>query len=85
MTTNISRRPLAKGAAWSSPVVLASAASPAYAASPSQLGIQDGLFVSTRYNGGYVGYQGSNNTGTINPTSPSVYLAANPKPESDIN
>lgn len=42
---------------------MATAAVPAYAASFAQrYGIQYGLFVSTQNNGGYVGYQGSNNT-----------------------
>ncbi|WP_239478534.1 hypothetical protein [Rothia sp. ZJ1223] len=35
MTQNISRRSLAKGAAWAAPVVVASSAVPAYAASPN--------------------------------------------------
>lgn len=86
MTTAISRRTLAKGAAWSAPVVVAAAAVPAYAASFEQrYGIQYGLFVSTQNNGGFVGYQGSNNTGTILPATPDAYFAASPKPESDIN
>lgn len=44
-------------------VVVATAAVPACVASFAQrYGIQYGLFVSTQNNGGYVGYQGSNNT-----------------------
>lgn len=85
MTTTVSRRAVAKGAAWGAPIVLASATIPAYAASQNKLGIQYGVYVSTQYNGGYVGYASSNNTGTINATSPDAYFASNPTPESDIN
>ncbi|WP_237210151.1 amino acid oxidase [Rothia nasimurium] len=88
MTTAISRRTLAKGAAWSAPVVVAAAAVPAYAASPT-LKIDYGLFVTTSYNedGGrsLLGYNETSGTGATNPTSPSAYFAASPRPESDLN
>ena len=85
MTTTVSRRAVAKGAAWGAPIVLASSTIPAYAASQNKLGIQYGVYVSDQYNGGYVGYASSNNTGTTRPTSPTAYFASNPRPESDIN
>lgn len=72
MTTAISRRTLAKGAAWSAPVVVASAAIPAYAAStPRETSqpIDYGIFVTaTAMNtGSYFGYDGTLNSGVAGP------------------
>ena len=58
MTQPISRRSVAKAGVWSAPVIAASAAVPAYAASSrsddseEKLTIQSGLFVSAQYGGG---------------------------------
>lgn len=82
------RRVLLSGAAWTAPAVAVATAAPALAASPIRTYIDQGVFVSTQYNGGYVGYQGSNFTGPTRPTSPSAYFAARAagdNPESDIN
>ncbi|GAA1351903.1 amino acid oxidase [Falsarthrobacter nasiphocae] len=81
------RRSVVKTAAWAAPAVLATTASPAFAASPvaNQTFVDYGLFVSTQFNGGYVGYAGANDTGVIHPTTPTGYFASNPRPESDIN
>lgn len=83
MTTAISRRTLAKGAAWSAPVVVATAAIPAYAASPT-LKIDYGLFVTTSRDS-KMGYNETSDTGTTNPTTPAAYFASSPRPESDLN
>ena len=72
MTQPISRRHHTQGSVWSAPVVAASAAVPAYAASKETPGVQYGVYVSVQNNGGYVGYASSNNTGTINPATPSA-------------
>lgn len=81
----LSRRKLVKGTAWSVPAVIASTSVPAFAASAPKLAIQSGLFVSTQYNGGFVGYVGSNSS-TGHATSPSSYFAAAPgTQESDLN
>ena len=69
MTQPISRRTVAKAGVWSAPVVAASAAVPAYAASKETPGVQYGVYVSVQNNGGYVGYASSNNTGTIMPSA----------------
>ena len=76
MTQPISRRTIAKAGVWSAPVVAASAAVPAYAASKETPGVQYGVYVSVQNNGGYVGYASSNNTGTINPASPEAHFTA---------
>ena len=85
MTQPISRRTIAKAGVWSAPVVAASAAVPAYAASKETPGVQYGVYVSVQNNGGYVGYASSNNTGTINPASPEAHFTASTNPDSDIN
>ena len=85
MTQPISRRTIAKAGVWSAPVVAASAAVPAYAASKETPGVQYGVYVSVQNNGGYVGYASSNNTGTINPASPEAHFTASGTPDSDIN
>ena len=85
MTQPISRRAIAKAGVWSAPVVAASAAVPAYAASKETPGVQYGVYVSVQNNGGYVGYASSNNTGTINPASPEAHFTASGTPDSDIN
>ena len=56
MTQPISRRTIAKAGVWSAPVVAASVAVPAYAASKETPGVQYGVYVSVQNNGGYVGY-----------------------------
>lgn len=86
--TQSTRRTVLAGAAWSVPAVAVAGAAPALAASPTATTIDQGVFVSTQYNGGYVGYQGSNNTGTTRPTTPEAYFSAvqaGNNPESDIN
>lgn len=85
MTQPISRRAVAKAGVWSAPVVAASAAVPAYAASKETPGVQYGVYVSVQNNGGYVGYASSNNTGTINPATPEAHFTASGTPDSDIN
>lgn len=85
MTQPISRRTIAKAGVWSAPVVAASAAVPAYAASKETPGVQYGVYVSVQNNGGYVGYASSNNTGTINPASPEAHFTASTTPDSDID
>lgn len=81
----ITRRHTLAASAWSAPLLLASATIPAYAASQVISGIQTGLFVTTQYNGGYVGYAGSNDS-TGHATSPQQYFASAPNtPEADIN
>ena len=85
MIQPISRRTVAKAGIWSAPVVAASAAVPAYAASKETPGVQYGVYVSVQNNGGYVGYASSNNTGTINPASPEAHFTASGTPDSDIN
>lgn len=82
MTQPISRRTIAKAGIWSAPVVAASAAVPAYAAS-KEVTIQHGLFVSAQYGGGFIGYTSSTSTGPVHPTSPDAYFASNY--ESDLN
>lgn len=72
----LSRRQLAAGAAWAAPVIAASAAVPAYAASTGDTaGSEYGLFVTTAYNGGFVGYTHSDDAGFDGPTSPQAYWA----------
>lgn len=71
MSTN--RRTLLKAGSWAAPAIVASSTIPAYAA--SQILIQSGLFVSTQYNGGFVGYTGSNDS-TGHATTPAAYFAA---------
>ncbi|OFQ34077.1 amino acid oxidase [Rothia sp. HMSC072E10] len=85
MTQPISRRAVAKAGVWSAPVVAASVAVPAYAASKETPGVQYGVYVSVQNNGGYVGYASSNNTGTINPATPEAHFTATTNPDSDIN
>ena len=85
MTQPISRRTIAKAGVWSAPVVAASVAVPAYAASKETPGVQYGVYVSVQNNGGYVGYASSNNTGTINPATPEAHFTATTNPDSDIN
>lgn len=72
----LSRRQLATGVAWATPVIAASAVVPAYAASTGNTaGSEYGLFVTTAYNGGFVGYTHSDNAGFDGPTSPQAYWA----------
>lgn len=72
----LSRRQLAAGAAWATPVIAASAVVPAYAASTGDTaGSEYGLFVTTAYNGGFVGYTHSDDAGFNGPTSPQAYWA----------
>ncbi len=72
----LSRRKLAAGAAWAAPVIAASAVVPAYAASTGDIaGSEYGLFVTTAYNGGFVGYTHSDDAGFDGPTSPQAYWA----------
>lgn len=72
----LSRRQLATGAAWATPVIAASAVVPAYAASTGNTaGSEYGLFVTTAHNGGFVGYTHSDNAGFDGPTSPQAYWA----------
>lgn len=72
----LSRRQLATGVAWATPVIAASAVVPAYAASTGDTaGSEYGLFVTTAYNGGFVGYTHSDNAGFDGPTSPQAYWA----------
>ena len=72
----LSRRQLAAGAAWATPVIAASAVVPAYAASTGDTaGSEYGLFVTTAYNGGFVGYTHSDDAGFDGPTSPQAYWA----------
>ena len=72
----LSRRQLAAGAAWATPVIAASAVVPAYAASTGNTaGSEYGLFVTTAHNGGFVGYTHSDNAGFDGPTSPQAYWA----------
>lgn len=72
----LSRRQLAAGAAWAAPVIAASAVVPAYAASTGDIaGSEYGLFVTTAYNGGFVGYTHSDDAGFDGPTSPQAYWA----------
>lgn len=72
----LSRRQLATGVAWVTPVIAASAVVPAYAASTGNTaGSEYGLFVTTAYNGGFVGYTHSDNAGFDGPTSPQAYWA----------
>lgn len=85
-----SRRALIRGLTWVAPTAAISLQAPAFAASfpPPTAGAEYGLFVSTQYNGSYVGYSDSNNTGAIRPTSPTAYFEAaraGNSPESDIN
>lgn len=84
----ITRRTVATGLAWSVPAIAGVAAAPAFAASPPQAGGEYGLFVTTGMNGGPVGYNGTDNTGAIRPTSPTAYFTAvkgGNNPEADIN
>ena len=81
MTQPISRRTIAKAGVWSAPVVAASVAVPAYAASKETPGVQYGVYVSVQNNGGYVGYASSNNTGTTNPDSDINWDDATSKPK----
>lgn len=72
----LSRRQLATGAAWATPVIAASAAVPAYAASTGNTaGSEYGLFVTTICNGGFIGYTQSDNAGFDGPTTPQAYWA----------
>lgn len=86
--TNVDRRSLAQATLWSAPLVLASSTLPAYAASNPRtptLDVQHGIFVTTQYNGGFVGYQGANDS-TGHPTTPAAYFNSLPNtPEADIN
>lgn len=73
----LSRRQLATGVAWATPVIAASAVVPAYAASTGDTaGSEYGLFVTTAYNGGFVGYTHSDDAGFDGPTSPQAYWAS---------
>lgn len=79
----LNRRQIIKGAAWSAPVVIASTTIPAYAA--SQVKIQSGLFVTTQYNGGFVGYTSTNDS-VGHAATPAAYFAAPAgSQEADIN
>lgn len=72
----LSRRKLATGAAWAAPILAASAAVPAYAASTGDTaGSEYGLFVTTVCNGGFVGYTQSDDAAFDGPTSPQAYWA----------
>ena len=72
----LTRRQLATGAAWATPVIAASAAVPAYAASTGNTaGSEYGLFVTTICNGGFIGYTQSDNAGFDGPTTPQAYWA----------
>nr|WP_294452947.1 amino acid oxidase [uncultured Rothia sp.] len=72
----LSRRKLATGAAWAAPILAASAAVPAYAASTGDTaGSEYGLFVTTTCNGGFVGYTQSDDAAFDGPTSPQAYWA----------
>ncbi len=74
--SGLTRRQLATGAAWATPVIAASAVVPAYAASTGDTaGSEYGLFVTTAHNGGFVGYTHSDNAGFDGPTSPQAYWA----------
>ena len=72
----LSRRKLATGAAWAAPIIAASAAVPAYAASTGNTaGSEYGIFVTTVCNGGFVGYTQSDDAAFDGPTSPQAYWA----------
>jgi len=72
----LTRRQLATGAAWATPVIAASAAVPAYAASTGDTaGGEYGLFVTTICNGGFIGYTQSDSGPFNGPTSPQAYWA----------
>ena len=74
--SGLSRRQLAAGAAWATPVIAASAVVPAYAASTGNTaGSEYGLFVTTICNGGFPGYTQSDNSGFDGPTTPQAYWA----------
>ena len=74
--SGLSRRQLAAGAAWATPVIAASAVVPAYAASTGNTaGSEYGLFVTTICNGGFVGYSQSDDGPFNGPTSPEAYWA----------
>lgn len=87
--TAVNRRTLAKSAAWASPVILATASVPAYAASvapqPTYV-YEDGLYVSATNNANQnmAGYLTTGPIATNKPTTPAAYFAANPKPENDM-
>ena len=74
--SGLSRRQLAAGAAWATPVIAASAVVPAYAASAGNTaGSEYGLFVTTNCNGGWAGYSQSDDGPSNGPTSPQAYWA----------
>ncbi|MCS6712081.1 amino acid oxidase [Brachybacterium sp. EF45031] len=86
--TQPSRRALLRGVSWTAPTAAVAIATPALAASQVKAGAEYGLFVTTGMNGGTVGYNGTDNTGTIHPTSPTAYFSAvkaGNNPDSDIN
>ncbi|WP_106506897.1 amino acid oxidase [Brachybacterium timonense] len=83
----VDRRTLVRGAGWAIPSAIVASAAPAFAASPVKSSGEYGLFVSTQYNGSYIGYNGANDTGTTRPTSPTAYFDAvksGRSPESDV-
>lgn len=74
--SGLSRRQLAAGAAWATPVIAASAVVPAYAASTGNTaGSEYGLFVTTSCNGGFPGYSQNDNAAFDAPTTPQGYWA----------
>lgn len=82
------RRALLRGVSWAVPTAAAAVAAPAVAASSPEVysGGEYGLFVSTQYNGGYVGYSNSNDSvARVSAKTPSAYFSASPRPESDIS
>lgn len=86
---HLDRRTLAKGTVWTAPLIAASTAIPAYAASSpvTTSGVQYGLFVSTTYSGGRVGQTAGAAAGT-GPTTPQGYfdaVNAGNNPESDFS
>ena len=74
-----------RGAAFAAPVIIASAAVPAYASSQKVTTGEQGLFVSTQKNGGFIGYSGSNQSAADRPTTPTAYFAAGGTASSDLN
>ena len=88
--TQPNRRAILRGVSWTAPAAAAAIAAPALAASPvaDTAGGEYGLFVTTGQNGGQLGYNGTDYTGTIHPTTPSAYFSAvkaGRNPEADIN
>lgn len=84
----VDRRTLVRGAGWAVPSAIVASAAPSFAASyPVTSSGEYGLFVSTQYNGSYIGYNGANDTGTTRPASPTAYFDAvksGRNPESDV-